>query len=148
MEDLDDDELEDMTIGDGLLMLVELADEDQLTDREIDIIEEMFDKLDDPDEDDLEEAQTIAQHGDKENERKATFTKAKSSDRIRNRIKQRIYRRKGDVKMKAKRKAARQKTCGKNQTAQLARKGGTSYSCRLKNRFRSKLMKRVKRMYK
>lgn len=145
-EDVDDDIFDEMTLGDSLLLLAELADNEELSEDDLDIIEAMFDELDGDDE--LDEAQTLVQHGDKENERTATFTKAKASDRIKNRIKQRIYRRRGDVKLKAKKKAARQKTCGKNQTAQLTKKGGTSYSCRIKNRFKSKLMKRVKRMYK
>ena len=73
--------------------------------------------------------------------------KSSMSDRIKNRIYQRRYRRRSDVKMKARRKAAVQKRCKGNQSAQLTAPGSSSYTCKLKDKFRSKLMKRVAKRY-
>lgn len=147
------DDIDDMEISDALFVLSEMADDDKLTDKEIEIIEEMFDRLFDEENDDvdldedLSEAE-IRQHADSKGERLANFNKSKMSDIIRNRIYQRRYRRRADVKMKAKKRSAAAKRCkGKNRSAQLSKPGSTTYVCKLKNRFRSKLMKRVAKRY-
>ncbi len=148
------DEFEDMTLADSLELVIELLDAGDMSKREQDIISEMLDKLDDvmdvPDSDedeDLDEAKTLTQHSDTEEKRVATFKKSSAGERIKNRIRQRRYRRKPEVKTKTRRRAARQKTCGKNQSAQLSKKGGSSYMCKIKDRLKSKLMKRVARLY-
>lgn len=150
------DEFEDMTLSDSLEIVIELLDAGDMSKREQDIISEMLDKLDDvmdipddeyEDDEDLEEAKTLTQHSDTEEKRVATFKKSSAGERIKNRIRQRRYRRKPEVKTRARRRAARQKTCGKNQTAQLGKKGGSSYMCKIKDRLKSKLMKRVARLY-
>lgn len=166
------DEFEDMTLSDSLELVIELLDAGDMSKREQDIISEMLDKLDDvmdipdseyeyeyeydeddeddendEDDEDLEETTTITQHADTEEKRVASFKKSSAGERIKNRIRQRRYRRRPEVKTRARRRAARQKTCGKNTTAQLTQAGGSSYVCKIKDRLRSKLMKRVSRIY-
>ncbi|RLC47052.1 MAG: hypothetical protein DRH57_04790 [Candidatus Cloacimonadota bacterium] len=146
-----EEEFGEMSIADGLDMLIDLLEEDELNSKEVSIITKMFELLDeemeDEDDEELEEAKTLTQHSNTANKRMASFKKSPAGERIRNRIKQRKYRRKPEVKTKRRKKAARQKTCGKNQTAQLSMRGGSSYACKIKDRLRSKLMKRVSRMY-
>lgn len=152
------DEFEDMTLADSLEIVIDLLDAGDLSEREQDIVADMLDKLDnvedipdseyeDEDADEMMEAKTIAQHSNTAEKRMATFEKTPAGERIKNRIKQRRYRRKPQVKTRARRRAARQSTCGKNQTAQLSKKGGSSYVCKIKDRLKSKLMKRVARIY-
>jgi len=143
----------EMSLADGLDMLIDLLEEDELNSKEVGIIAKMFELLDeemedeDDEDEDLEEAKTLTQHSNTESKRMASFKKSPAGERIINRIKQRKYRRLPYVKVKRRKKAARQKTCGKNQTAQLTMKGGSSYACKIKDRLRSKLMKRVSRIY-
>lgn len=144
------DELKDMELSDALFVLSEMANDDKLTNKEVSIIEDMFDRFFDEEDDetnDLKEAE-ITTHGDTATKRKADFKKSSMSDRIKNRIYQRRYRRRSDVKRKLKKKAEVQKRCrGKNMTAQLSRPGASTYVCKLKNKFKSKLMKRVAKRY-
>lgn len=154
-----EDEFGEMSISDGLDMLIDLLEEDELNAKEIGIITKMFELLDEEMEEDedeesmsieeepMDEAKTLTQHSNTESKRMASFKKTPAGERIKNRIKQRKYRRRPEVKTKRRKKAARQKTCGKNQTAQLTMKGGTSYACKIKDRLKSKLMKRVSRIY-
>lgn len=152
--ELDSDLLEEIDLSDALEILADMVDDDKLSEKEIEIIEDMFDRLFDEeddeielDEEDLDEAD-IVDHADSVGNRGVMFKKSKAADRIRTRVYQRRYRRRSDVKMKAKRRAAAQKRCkGKNRTAQLSKPGSTTYVCKLKNRFRSKLMKRVAKRY-
>lgn len=147
--------LDDMDLSDALFVLSEMVDDDKLTDKEIEIIEEMFDRLfeeeeDDvtlDDEEDIDEA-VIADHGDTHGDRHATFKKTSMSDRLKNRIYQRRYRKNSKVKARAKKRALIAKRCkGKNRSVQLAGPGSSSYVCKLKDRFRSKLMQRVAKRY-
>jgi len=152
--DLDGETLEDMDLSDALEILADMVDDDKLSEREIEIIEDMFERLFDEEDDEIEmeeelDEANIVDHADSKQDRGASFLKSKAADRIRNRVYQRRYRRRADVKMKAKKRAAAQKRCkGKNRTAQVAKPGSTTYVCKLKNRFRSKLMKRVAKRYK
>jgi len=144
-----EDEFSEMSMADGLDMLIDLLEEDELNSKEVGIIAKMFELLDEQmeDEDELEEAKTLTQHSNTASKRMATFKKSPAGERIKNRIAQRKYRRRPEVKTKRRKKAARQKTCGKNQTAQLSHHNGSSYVCKIKDRLRSKLMARVARIY-
>lgn len=152
---LDGDTLEDMDLSDALEILADMVDDDKLSEREIEIIEDMFERLFNEEDDDIEmeddedlSEADIVDHADSAEDRGASFIMSKAADRIRNRVYQRRYRRRADVKMKARKRAAAQKKCkGKNRTAQLAKEGSTTYVCKLKNRFKSKLMKRVAKRY-
>lgn len=143
------DELSEMNLSDALFVLSEMAEDDKLTYKEISIIEDMFDRLfnEVKDNDTFNEAEIVS-HGDTEKKRSADFKKSSMTSRIKNRIYQRRYRKRPNVKMKAKKKALVQKRCrGKNMTAQLSGPGSSTYVCKLKNKFRSKLMKRVAKRY-
>ena len=155
IENENEEEFSEMSLADGLDMLIDLLEEDELSSNEVGIISKMFELLDEEMDDDeeesdydsLEEAATIVQHSKTAEKRLATFKKTAAGERIKKRIQQRRYRRKPEVKTKARRRAARQKTCGKNQTAQLSRHNSSSYVCKIKDRLRSKLMARVARIY-
>lgn len=149
LTEYDSETLSDMDLSDALYVLSEMVEDDKLTENEILIIEDMFDKLLNEENDDfeyLEEAE-IHDHGDTAKKRTANFEKAPMTDRIQNRIYQRRYRKRSDVKMRAKKRAAVQKRCKGNMTAQVSRPGSSSYTCKLKDKFRSKLMKRVAQRY-
>lgn len=150
------EEFEDMDISDALYILAEMAEDGKLSEKEESIIEEMLERIFDEEDDEIEMEEVsseeldeaeISTHADTAEERLSHFEKASMEERIKNRIYQRRYRRQSDVKMKAKKKAAVQKRCGKNKTAQLVKKGSLTFACKLKNRFRSKLMKRVMQRY-
>lgn len=145
-EELDSDILDEMELSDALFILSEMADDDKLSDKEIQIIEEMLEKILEEDDEIIEETR-ITDHADTKDERTASFSKRGMSSRIKNRIYQRRYRRRSDVKIKARKKSIVQKRCKGNKTAQLSKPGSTTYVCKLKNRFRSKLMKRVAKRY-
>ena len=49
------DDLEDMDLSDALFVLAEMADDEALTDTEIDIIEDMFDRFFDEEDDENQE---------------------------------------------------------------------------------------------
>ena len=145
--------LDEIDLSDALEILADMIDDDKLSEKEIMIIEDMFERLFDEEDDeieieeDLDEAD-IVDHAETVGDRGVMFKKTKAADRIKNRIYQRRYRRRANVKLKAKKRAAAQKRCkGKNRTAQLIKPGSTTYVCKLKNRFRSKLMKRVAKRY-
>ena len=145
------DDLKDMDLSDALFVLSEMVEDDKLSDKEIEIIEDMFDRIFDEEDDEIEkilDEAEITTHANTDNKRSATFKKTKMSNRIKNRLYQRKYRKRSDVKMKAKKRAAAQKRCkGKNRSAQLSRSGSSTFVCKLKDRFRSKLMKRVFKRY-
>ncbi len=145
--------LDDMDLSDALFVLSEMLEDDRLSEKEIEIIEEMFDRLFSEEEDaielesDLDEA-AIVDHADTKNERSASFKATPMGDRLKNRIAQRRYRRSAKYKALAKKKALIAKRCkGKNRSVQLAGEGSKSYVCKLKDKFRSKLMKRVAQRY-
>lgn len=149
--------LKDMDLSDALYVLSEMVEDDRLSEKEIEIIEDMFDRLFSEESDEIEIDDTVAEmvestivdHGDEKHERSATFTSTPMSDRLQNRIKQRKYRRSAKYKALAKKKALIAKRCkGGNRSVQVSREGSGSYVCRLKDKFRSKLMKRVAQRYK
>ena len=151
---LDDVYIEDMDLSDALYVLAEMMDDDKLSEKEVEIIEEMFDRLFSEEDDyinieyNLEET-IISDHGDTEDERSATFKKSSMSDRIKNRIYQRRYRKSSTAKMKARKRAQASKRCkGKNRSVQLSAPGSNTFVCKLKDKFRSKLMQRVAKRYK
>jgi len=139
---LETDDFVDMTLSDALFVLSEMAEDDKLSLKEIDIIEEMFERLV---EEEIDES--IVDHGDTQNKRLSTFKKTKSSDRIKNRLAARKLRRTASYKMKLKKRAEKEKHCKGNTTAQLSKPGASTYVCKPKNKFRSKLMKLVARRY-
>lgn len=147
---IDNDDLNDMDLSDALFVLSEMVDDEKMSEQELSIIEDMFERLFEEENDaiaTINEA-NITDHADTKKDRSGAFKKSKMSDRIKKRIYSRRYRKRSDVKMKAKKRAAVQKRCkGKNRSAQLSRPGSTTYVCKLKNRFRSKLMKRVAKRY-
>lgn len=125
-------EVEDMDISDALFILTEMADDGKLTENELKIIEEMLEKfLEDEDDDvELDEA-------------------SKGLSRAKRRMYQRKYRKRAHVKKKEKKRAEANKKCdGDDKSAQLVGgPGSTSFSCKLKNRARVKLMKKVAKKY-
>lgn len=147
--ELVDDNFEDMDLSDALFVLSEMVDDDTLSEKEIEIIEEMFDRLFSEESDDIElDESAIVDHGDTKEERNASFQSTPMGERLRNRIAQRRYRKSSKYKALAKKKALIAKRCkGNNRSVQLAGKDSKSYVCKLKDKFRSKLMKRVAQRY-
>lgn len=143
--------MSDIDLSDALFILSEMAHDEKLSDKEIKIIESMFDRIFLEENDEIEfglDEAVIADHGDTHDERNASFTKTTMSDRIKNRIYQRRYRKSSNYKMRAKKRALVAKRCnGKNQSVQIAAKGSNTYTCKLKDKFRSKLMRRVAQRY-
>lgn len=144
----DTDDFDDMDLSDALFMLAEMVDDDKLSEKEVEVIEEMFEKLFALESlDDMSEA-IISDHGATEEERKASFQKTSLSDRLKNRIYQRRYRRSAEVKARERKKALIAKRCkGKDRSVQLSAPNSSSYVCKLKNKFRSKLMRMVAKRY-
>ena len=78
----------------------------------------------------------------------ANFEKTSMRDRLEKRISQRQNRRSSTFKINARKRAAAAKNCkGPNKSVQLTQRGSGVYTCKLKDRFRSKLMQRVARRY-
>jgi len=137
--------LDDIDLTDALYILSMMADDEKLNNREMMIISEMLEQLLEGDE--LHEAD-IVDHADTEEKRMATFAASPASERIRNRLYQRRYRNRSDVKMLARKRAAVEKRCkDPNRSAQLVAPGSTTFACKIKDRMRSKLMQRVSQRY-
>lgn len=152
---LNSEEFKEMELADALYVLADMAEDEKLSEKEMDIVEDMLERLfveekDDiplDDDEDLDEA-TIVDHSNTAEDRMASFKINNMANRIRTRIYQRRYRRLSHVKMRAKRRALANKRCGKNSSAQVSQPGATTFVCKLKDKYRSKLMKRVAKRYK
>ena len=146
------DIFKDMQLSDALVVLAEMMDDGMLSTKEINIIEQMMDSLFDDEQDDIQHGNYIYQESVESNDthahKIANFEKTSMRDRLEKRIYQRQNRRSSTFKAKARKRAAAAKNCkGPNKSVQLTQPGSSTYTCKLKDRFKSKLMKRVARRY-